>query len=131
MQPFTTHYIPPHMRNSGTIRNSQRHKNRNFVWSNHKNNETKYLEAQGKHKTKYITILVDSWSTHNFVDINLARQLNLFMYPVKNLTVTTVDGQPIQGVGWCHKVSINIQNLELQTGYYALPLCGIDMVLWA
>jgi hypothetical protein len=45
--------------------------------------------------------------------------------------VTTVDGQPIEGVGRCHKVSIHIQNLELQTGYYALPLCGMDMVLGA
>jgi hypothetical protein len=89
------------------------------------------LKLKGSLKGKYITILVDSGSTHNFVDINLTRQLNLFVYLVNDLTVTIVDGQPIRGVGRCHKVSINIQNLELQAGYYALSLCGIDMVLGA
>jgi hypothetical protein len=61
------------------------------------------------------------------VDINLAKQLNIFVYPVRDLMVTTVDGQQVKGLGRCHKVSIQIQNLELQTRYYALPLSEMDM----
>lgn len=34
-------------------------------------------------KNENITILVDSGSTHNFVDINLAKQLNFFVYLVR------------------------------------------------
>jgi len=43
--------------------------------------------------------------------------------------VTIFDGQPINGIGRCHKVLIHLQQLDLQTGYYALPLYGMDMVL--
>jgi hypothetical protein len=43
--------------------------------------------------------------------------------------VTTANGQPIEGVGRCHKVSLHIQNLEQKTRYNAPPLYGMDMVL--
>jgi hypothetical protein len=79
------------------------------------------LKLKGSLKGKDITILVDLGSTHNFVDINLAKQLNLFVYLVKDLMVTIVDGQPIEGVGRCHKVSIHIQKLELQTDITLYP----------
>jgi hypothetical protein len=68
--------------------------------------EPRTLKLKGSIKNKNITILVDSGSTHNFVDINLAKQLNLFVYPVKDLIVTIVDGQQVKGIGRCHKVSI-------------------------
>jgi len=45
--------------------------------------------------------------------------------------VTTADGQPIEGVERCHKVLIHMQHLELQTGYFSLPLYGMDIVLGA
>jgi hypothetical protein len=57
------------------------------------------LRMKGNLKGKDITILVDSGSTHNFVDINLTKQLNLFVYPVKDFMVTTTEGQLIEGVG--------------------------------
>jgi hypothetical protein len=77
--------------------------------------EPRTLKFKGSIKGKNITILVDFGSTHNFVDINLARQLNLYVYPVNNLVVTTADGQQIKGLGRCHKVFVKIQNMELQS----------------
>jgi hypothetical protein len=65
------------------------------------------------------------------VDINLAKQLNLFVYPVKDLIVKVANGQQVKGIGRCHKVFVQIQSLELQTRCYALPLSGMDMVLGA
>jgi hypothetical protein len=53
------------------------------------------------------------------------------VYPTKDLTITIVDGQKVKGVGQCHKISIQIQELELQTRFYALPLNEMDMVLGA
>jgi hypothetical protein len=61
--------------------------------------EPRTLKFKGSIKNKNITILVDSGSTHNFMDINLAKQLNLFVYPMKDLMVTIVDGQQVKGVG--------------------------------
>lgn len=91
--------------------------------------EPRTLKLIGIIKHKHITLLVDSGSTHNFVDINLAKQLNLFVYPIKDLIVETVHGQQVKGIGRCHKVPVQIQNLELQTECYTLPLSGMDMVL--
>lgn len=51
---------------------------------------------------------------------------------VKNkndLTIMIVDGQKIKGVGRCHKVSVHIQELELQTRFNTLPLDEMDIVL--
>jgi hypothetical protein len=81
--------------------------------------EPRTLKLKGSIKNKNITILIDSGSTHNFVDINLAKQLNLFVYLVKDLIVKVVDGQQVKGIGRCHKVFVQIQSLELQTGCYA------------
>jgi hypothetical protein len=49
--------------------------------------EPRTLKLKRSIKNKNITILIDSGSTHNFVDVNLAKQLNLFLYPVKDLIV--------------------------------------------
>jgi hypothetical protein len=129
MQPFTTHYISPHLRNSSTICNSQDIKPIISFETIIEQMKPNTLKLKGILKEKDIAILIDSRSTHNFMDINLTRKLNLFMYPIKGLTVTTANGQPIEGIRQCCKISIHIQNLKLQTRYYTLPICGIDMVL--
>jgi hypothetical protein len=121
-KPSIVHYTPPHIRRKVTSHNSPSRKPKNSFEAITKTIKPNTLVLKGNLKGKYITILVDSGSIHNFVDINLAKQLNLFVYPVKDLMVTAADGQPIEGVGQCHKVSIHIQKLERQTRYYALPL---------
>ena len=70
-------------------------------------------------------------STHNLVDTRIVKRLNLFVYPMKNLVVSTIDGRQVEGIGKCHKVSLQIQDLNLQTKCYALPLNEIDVVLRA
>jgi hypothetical protein len=93
--------------------------------------QPKTLKLKGIIKSRNVMILVDSNSTHNCIDINVAKQLNLFVYPTKDLTVMVVNGQKVKGVGRCHKVLVQIQELELQTRFYALPLDEMDMVLGA
>jgi hypothetical protein len=66
------------------------------------------LKLKGIIKNRNVTILVDFGITHNWVDINFAKQLNLFVYPTKDLTVKIVDGHKVKGVGRCHKISIQI-----------------------
>ena len=53
------------------------------------------------------------------------------MYPARDLTVKVIDGHHVYDKGKCHKISIQIEGLELQSGLYALPLNGMDMVLGA
>jgi hypothetical protein len=89
------------------------------------------LKLKGVIKDRNITILVDSGSTHNCIDIDVTKKLNCFIYPTRDLIVKVANGQQVKEVGKCHKISVQIQELELQTGFYALPLEGMDMVLSA
>jgi hypothetical protein len=58
--------------------------------------EPRTLKLKGRIKNKSTTIFVDSGSTHNYVDINLAKQLNLFGYCVKDLIVKVTNGQQVK-----------------------------------
>jgi hypothetical protein len=57
------------------------------------------------------------------------KKLNYFIYPTKDLTIKVANGQRAKEVGKYHKILVQIQELELQTRFYALPLEGMDMVL--
>lgn len=48
------------------------------------------------------------------------------MYPTKDLIIKIVDGQKAKGVCKCHKFFVQIQDLELQIGFYTLPLGDMD-----
>ena len=89
--------------------------------------EPKRLQLTGTIKNKDITILVDSGSTHNVIDINKGKHLNLFVFPAKGLKALTIADQHIREVGKCHKVAV--QNLNLQPDYYALPLKEVHLIL--
>jgi hypothetical protein len=39
------------------------------------------------------------------------------------------DGKIIDGVGKCHKVNLQIEDYELEYGFYTIPLGGVDIVL--
>jgi hypothetical protein len=80
-------------------------------------------------KNKNVMILVDSGSTDHCINLTLVKQLKLFLYLTKDLTVIIADGQKIKEIGRCHIISIQIQKLELQSRFYTLPLDEIDMVL--
>lgn len=51
------------------------------------------------------------------------------MYPSKELILIIIDGQKVEGVGRCHGVSVQIQEMDLQTSFYALRIYEMDMVL--
>jgi hypothetical protein len=75
------------------------------------------LKLRGHIKKENVTILVDTRSTHNFININVAKRLNLFVYPVTDIRVK------------CHKVKLQIGDYELESRFYTVPLGGVDVVL--
>jgi len=75
--------------------------------------ETNLLKVIGSIKNKYITILINSGSTHNLVDTNVVKELNLFVYHVKSLTISSITDGHVEVVGQCHKVSLQIQDFKL------------------
>jgi hypothetical protein len=91
-------------------------------------NTTANIETKGVCKKENVTILIDIGSTHSFIDINVARRLNLFVYPATDIRAMVANGKII-GVGKCHKVKLQIEDYELESGFYTIPLGGVDIVL--
>ena len=73
-------------------------------------------------------VLLDTGSTHNFLDSTMAKKLNIFTFPMPNMKVMVADGKKIEKVGKCHKVKLQIQNFNLESPFYTMPLQGVDVV---
>jgi hypothetical protein len=80
-------------------------------------------------KKENVTILIDMKSTHNSIDINVAKRLNLFVYLAGDIRVMVANSKRIDGVEKCHKVKLQIEDYELKFGFYTVPLEGVDIVL--
>ena len=87
------------------------------------------LKLKGNIKNNNVVVLFDTRSTHNFIDVNVAMRLNLFIYLVPNMKVMVADGKKIEKVVKCHKVKLQIQDYNLELEFYAAPLGGVDAVL--
>ena len=87
------------------------------------------LNIKGHIKNNNAIVLIDSSSTHNFVNVNLAKVFNLFINPVPNMKVMVAYGKKIDNVGKCHKVKLQMQEYNLESDFLAVPLGGIDVVL--
>ena len=73
------------------------------------------LKLKGNIKNENVTVLIDTESTHNFLDIRVARKLKLFMHQVPYMKVMVLDGNTIEKVGKCQKVKVQIQEFKLES----------------
>jgi hypothetical protein len=62
-------------------------------------NTPQTLKIQGYIKNKKVTILIDSGSTHNFINYKVAKDLNCFVYPTPEFQVMIADGGTINCSG--------------------------------
>lgn len=73
--------------------------------------------------------LVDSGSSHHFIDISLVKQLKGHLDTTHLFTVKTANGGSLTNTECLTQVSIRIQNYADVLDFYALPLGGCDIVL--
>ena len=64
------------------------------------------LKIKGYIKKNKITALIDSGSTHNFINYKMAKQLNCFVYPTSKFQVMVADGKTINCSGKCHSIKL-------------------------
>lgn len=76
-----------------------------------------------------VVILIDSRSTHNFINRKLAKELNYFPYQVKNFQVMVANSGILAYRGKCHNVKITMGDYQLDSLMYGIPMGGIKMVL--
>nr|ABD78322.1 polyprotein [Primula vulgaris] len=83
----------------------------------------------GKLKGQKVSILVDSGSTHNFIDPKWVPLLKLSNVQSDIMEVKIANGDKIKSSGTCEKVKLLIQENQFEVDFLLLPLVGYDLVL--
>jgi hypothetical protein len=76
-----------------------------------------------------LTILIDSGSTHNFLDVKFATSLGFKPLQGDVISVRVANGQKVSSPGSCKAVSVKLQGFSFQTNLFILLVAGCDMVL--
>jgi hypothetical protein len=76
-----------------------------------------------------LVILIDSGSTHYFIDQKIAQSLHLAVTPVEEFTIKVANGEQLQSKERYENVSISIQGFHFSTTLYSLPLHALGVVL--
>lgn len=95
--------------------------------SGHAVNNT--IRVIGMVKGKPLSILIDSGSTNNFLDTQVAQKLKFSLEDVKPVAVTVADGFKVYNHKRCKDFKWEMQGHEYETEMKILPLGGIDAVL--
>jgi hypothetical protein len=73
-------------------------------------------------------MLIDSGSTHNFINYKLAKDLN-FVFPAPEFQVMIADGGTINCSGKCHSIKLNMGEYLLDSPMISIQMGGVDVVL--
>lgn len=73
--------------------------------------------------------LIDSGSTHNFLDSKLVALLGVMLKNEEEIRVKVASGQEIVSSGRSEDLSIKIQGTQFHTDMFVLPLAGCEVVL--
>ncbi|KAH9648976.1 hypothetical protein KPL70_025802 [Citrus sinensis] len=76
-----------------------------------------------------IIVLVDSGSTHNFINSRLANMLQLPVQPTSAFPVKVANREKVICQGKHDKVHVLIQDIPFELTLYSLPITGLDVVL--
>jgi hypothetical protein len=80
-------------------------------------------------KKQKVKVLIDSGSTHNFINKKLATRLNCFIYPAPGFQVLIADGGTISCSGKCHSIKISMGDYQLDTPMYVISMGVADIIL--
>jgi len=87
------------------------------------------MRVTGHYGKKPIHILVDSGSTHNFLDINLAKRLGCKLEGIDTQSVTVADGNELRCQFICKNFPWKLQGADFWADMFLIPLGSCDMVL--
>ena len=87
------------------------------------------MRIAGRVGKRTIHILIDFGSTHNFLDLNLAKKLGLRLTPIKSVFVDVADGNRLECASMCKDLKWSLRGTSLTTEVLLLPLGNCDMVL--
>jgi hypothetical protein len=89
----------------------------------------KTMRIIGVLRNQQVVILIDSSSTHNFVDAKLAEVLGIISTSGDAIKVRIANGQIISSPGKNQNLTLKMQGNLYKMDLYILPLAGYDVVL--
>lgn len=87
------------------------------------------MRVKGYYGKKALQLLVDSGSTHDFLDEYVALKLGCDIQPVEHMVVRVANGNKMRCTTWVPNFTWKLQNEEFSTDVYLLPLNACDVVL--
>jgi hypothetical protein len=78
---------------------------------------------------KKAVVLIDTGSTHNFLDCNLAKSLKFGIDTTSCFGVKVANGEVIRTKGECKDIQFKVQGLKLKVNFNLLSLGGCGIVL--
>ncbi|XP_040998183.1 uncharacterized protein K02A2.6-like [Juglans microcarpa x Juglans regia] len=76
-----------------------------------------------------VTLLVDSGSTHNFINSNIVTKVGLKSSTIEPFDVKVANGDKLRCEGLVKEVKMNVQGLRIVADLHVLSLVGLDVVL--
>ena len=89
------------------------------------------LKIKGYIKNHQLVVLIDSSSTHNFINRSKAEFLCIFIHPINNFQVLIANGGSMKCGGRCENVKLQMGDYHLKTRMFAIDMGGCDIVLGA
>lgn len=87
------------------------------------------MRVVGVVNNKPLHILIDSGSTHNFVDLSLAQKIGCTIESIPDQAITVSDGNQIVCNHRCVEFVWTMNNKSFVAEVMLIPLGGCDMVL--
>jgi len=87
------------------------------------------IRLKGEISNKSVSVLVDTGSTHNFMQKNVARALKLTIELIVPFNVSTGSGEKLNCAEICRGVEIFIQNTCIKMDIFLLDMSGANLVI--
>ena len=85
-------------------------------------NDSHTIRVVGYYKNQAVSILIDSGSTHNFINSKLVKKLGLLVTESNSFDVLVASGELIKGEGVCQEVSLECQGVKIQVNLLVMPM---------
>lgn len=89
----------------------------------------KTMRVKGKIGGQWVTILIDSANTHNFLDLAVVSKIPLLVMAKDTVWVRIANGDQVESEGKLLGVSVLIQGAIFSVDLYVLVLASCDMML--
>jgi hypothetical protein len=87
------------------------------------------LNIEGYIKKKKTIVVIDSGSTHNFINCKLVKVLNHFVYPAPEFQVMITYGGTVNCSWRFHSIKLNMDDYLLDSPMIAIQMGGVHVVL--